>query len=410
MIFLYNLSIWFYYLAIVVISFINKKAWLWVKGRKNIFQTLIDKIGDTKDIIWIHAASLGEFEQGRPLIEAIKDKNRNAKILLTFFSPSGYEIRKNYNLGDFVCYLPMDTARNAKRFINIVKPSKVFFIKYEFWFHYLKRLYQLKIPVYLISAKFRPNQAFFKAYGGWYRKIIYFFNHIFVQDQGSKYLLSKIDYCDVTVSGDTRFDRVHSISLQLPQNAMVELFKMKKNILIAGSTWPEDETLLVAFINQCKYDWKFIIAPHEINKSHIDKLIQACKRKTILYSQVNDRYLSDYDVLIIDNIGMLSSLYRYGNIAYVGGGFGKGIHNILEAATFGMPVLFGPKYKKFNEACEMIQQKGAFSIHDMASLSKFLDFFICDEEQLKQASQIASNYVASHIGATKKIMEYTMNE
>ncbi len=404
---LYNIVIRLYFIAIFIASFFNKKARLWIKGRKNLFKDLRNNIGDAKNIIWVHCASLGEFEQGRPLIEVIKEKYPKYKILLTFYSPSGYEVRKNYKYADFVSYLPLDTPLNAKKFLSIVKPEKVFFVKYEFWFYFLKNIHDTKIPVYLISAMFRKNQLFFKGYGRWYRQSLFFFRHIFVQNDSSRYLLSKVNYDHVTVAGDTRFDRVHEIASNVTKNSMVELFKMNHPVLIAGSTWPEDDDLLVQFINECVNSWKFIVAPHVIDHSHIEHLQMRITKKSILFSESKDAHLADYDVMIIDNIGMLSSLYQYGNIAYIGGGFGKGIHNILEATTFGMPVVFGPNYQKFNEAKELIDAGGAFSISDFGGLKRFVHFFMTNPDSMKEAAVICSNYVKNNVGATQKILKET---
>jgi 3-deoxy-D-manno-octulosonic-acid transferase len=407
MLVLYDILIRLYYLALCLASLFNLKARQMLSGRRNLFKILKSKLAPFSNIIWVHCASLGEFEQGRPLIEAIKEKYPQYKILLTFFSPSGYEIRKNYQLADAVSYIPLDTKRNARRFINIVKPVKVFFIKYEFWFHFLNRLNKENIPTYLVSANFRKDQVFFKWYGAWYRNILQFFSHIFVQNDSSLSLLNKHGITGVSVSGDTRFDRVHIISQLTKNNPTVELFKNNKPVFITGSSWPEDEKLLTRLINECNNGWKYIIAPHEISPAHIEQLQIGLTKKSIRYSQQSLKS-DEYDVMIIDNIGMLSTLYQYGNIAYIGGGFGSGIHNILEAAVFGMPVLFGPNYQKFNEAKDLIEEGGAFSVSDFESLKYHVNFFITNPDQLVETSKISLGYITKNIGATKIILEKTM--
>lgn len=390
---------------ICIASLFNRKARLWKEGRKNLFDKLRSVAAD--DTIWVHCASLGEFEQGRPLIEKIKEKYPRYKILLTFFSPSGYEIRKNYPLADAVTYLPLDTRRNAKRFISIVKPTKAYFIKYEFWYFFLKELKKNNIPVYLVSANFRENQIFFRWYGQWYKKILFLFTHIFVQHASSAELLKRHGIAHCSVSGDTRFDRVCEIAARAKEDTAIEVFKQNKSVLIAGSTWPEDEKLLVRLINECANPLRYIIAPHEIHPFHLDALQAALTKRSVRYSQAINQKKIDADVLIIDNIGMLSSLYRYGTIAYIGGGFGKGIHNILEAAVFGMPVLFGPRYHKFNEAIELAQEGGAFPVDNYAELTSRVNLLITHPDQLARAGEIARHYVQKNKGATEKIINST---
>jgi len=408
---LYNLSISLYSLLIHTTALFNPKARFFVNGRKNWQENLRNKIEPGARYLWFHCASLGEFEQGRPVIEEIKNQMPDYKIVLTFFSPSGYEIRKNYALADLIAYLPFDTARNAKTFLTLVKPEKVFFIKYEFWFHYIEELKKRNIPLFLISAIFRENQPFFKKspWGKWYRKMLFQFNHFFIQNEDSAQLLTKIDINNFTVSGDTRFDRVAAIASSSKLLPIVDKFKGNSQLVIAGSTWKPDEELLAAFINQTD-NIKFIIAPHEVSASNINRIQQLLKKPSILFSKLTETEIEKYDVLIIDSIGILSSLYRYGNLAYIGGGFGVGIHNILEAATFGLPVVFGPNYQKFKEAVELIHLKGAFSISDDKQLEAAISRLLKDKTTLKNCSEVCSNYVKNNTGATQVIIKKVFNK
>jgi len=406
--FIYNLSILFYSLAIRIASLFNEKAKLWLRGRQDIFEKLRSAITEQDgQLTWFHCASLGEFEQGRPLIELIRKKDPGAKILLTFFSPSGYGIRKNYAGADHVFYLPLDTTKNAKRFIDIVKPKAVFFVKYEFWFNYLNELKVRKVPVYLVSGIFREDHHFFKSYGAWFRNQLNSFTHFYLQDRRSEELLNRIGFKNTTVSGDTRFDRVFEISKSVKQIDLVKQFAGAKKMLIAGSSWPEDESLVQRLKSgSLKSDgWKIIVAPHEIDEKHIGAIEAGFKDKAIClrYSMADEQNVQAADVLIIDNIGMLSSLYQYGTISFIGGGFGKGIHNILEAATFGLPVIFGPNYEKFTEAKELIKLGGAFSVNNEEELKKTIAL-LSDEQVLKTASHISKNYVESRVGASEKIL------
>ena len=407
--FLYNISIYSYYFAIHIASIFNPKAKLWVRGRKNIFEILKSKIqnSESDNIIWFHCASLGEFEQGRPLIEKYKIRYPASKILLTFFSPSGYEIRKNYSGADHIFYLPIDTPSNAKKFIEIVKPSAVFFVKYEFWFNYLNELKNKNIPTYLVSGIFREDHYFFKSSGIWFRKQLNCFTHFFLQDERSQELLNSIDYKNTTITGDTRFDRVFEVSKNVREIDLVKQFVDGKKIIIAGSTWGGDEEMISNYFTndrQLSTNYQLIIAPHEIDEAHINSIIQQFNNsKCLRYSKANESNIKEAQVLIIDNIGMLSSLYQYGMVAFIGGGFGKGIHNILEAATFGLPVIFGPNYQKFAEAKELIKLGGAFSIHDISEFEKTMSL-LNDEQVLKTASQISRMYVQGRIGASDKIL------
>lgn len=408
MIVLYNLFIRLYSGAIFLASlFGNEKANAWRRGRKDILQIIKQRLSTSeKDKkIWVHAASLGEFEQGRPIIELIKQRFPEYKIVLTFFSPSGYEVRKNYNGADYIFYLPADTASNAAAFLNIVNPSKVFFIKYEYWYHYLSMLKKRQVPVYLCSAIFRENQVFFKWYGGWYRNILSFFRHLFVQTEKSAQLLASIGVTNVTVTGDTRFDRVYAIASQARDIPEVKAFVKEQRCLIAGSTWEPDEELICRYINECTLSLKYIIASHEIHEAHIQGIEKLMKKKVVRFSTWKQNMSGDFDVLIIDNIGMLSSLYRYGQVAYIGGAFGKGLHNILEAATFGLPVLFGPNHTKFQEALDLIRMKGAFAINEYSQLKSKLDELFTKEIVLAEAGAQASALVKMNVGATEKILK-----
>jgi 3-deoxy-D-manno-octulosonic-acid transferase len=401
--FFYNISIFSYYLAIRIASLFNPKAALWLKGRKNVFDRIESAIGGSgsKQLIWFHCASLGEFEQGRPLMEKLKKQNPSVKIILTFFSPSGYEIRKNYSGADHIFYLPMDTPSNAKKFIEIVKPEKVFFVKYEFWFNYLNQLKRKNIPTYLVSGIFREDHHFFKSTGAWFRKQLGAFSHFYVQDEKSVSLLNSIGYSNVTLAGDTRFDRVFEVAANVRQIDLVKQFAADKKVLIVGSSWKEDEEIISRF----KLDhFKLIFAPHEIDKAHVDSIVgRFSSVSVLLYSNATEVNIKDAEVLVIDNIGMLSSLYQYGTIAFIGGGFGKGIHNILEAATFGLPVIFGPNYNKFTEAKELIKLGGAFSINDVFEFEKTIQL-LSDEQVLKTASMISKMYVKSRVGAADRIL------
>jgi 3-deoxy-D-manno-octulosonic-acid transferase len=402
---LYNIIIGVFWIGIQISSIFSKKVKKFTRGRKNIFTRLKQEIKPDQKIIWFHAASLGEFEQGRPVIETFRNLKPEYKILLTFFSPSGYEIRNNYKGADYIYYLPLDFSWNAKQFIDIINPVSVYFIKYEFWYNFIRVLKKRNIPLFCFSANFRPGQLFFKWYGFWYRSILHNFTHFFVQNKTSCDLLKTIHINNVTISGDTRFDRVTQIAAQSKQLPFVQKFKINKPVIVAGSTWPADESLLVEFINQSNGLYKFIIAPHEIHNNLIEQLIRTIELKTIRYSESSETDPVNYDVMIIDNIGLLSSVYNYGNIAFIGGGFGKGIHNILEAATFGLPVVFGPNYQKFHEANELIFRNGAFSISDFTSLKDTFNMLLSDQDLLNKSGKSCKDYVRENTGATAKILE-----
>ena len=398
MLLLYNIGLRLYCIAIYFASFFNAKAKLWLTGRKA--QVIKPLPGCT----WFHFASLGEFEQGRPVLEALKLKEPATKIVITFFSPSGYEVRKNTELADAVYYLPLDTAANARQFINTINPGKVVFTKYEYWYHYFNNLYVKQIPLYIISGIFRPGQVFFKWYGALHRKILKMVTHFFVQDQQSVHLLKKRGIINVTMSGDTRLDRVWANATNPKSLPEITAFKKDNNIFIAGSTWPEDETLLVGLINEYP-KWKFIIAPHEISLTRVtalQKLLPA--EKTMLFSQIF-ALTPKTSVLVIDNIGMLSALYQYADVAYIGGGFGRGIHNTLEAAAFGLPVIFGPNYTAFKEAKDLINLKAGFSIKDIVGLRLAAAPLMANPGHRQFTGQLAKDYVWQNIGATGKIIE-----
>jgi 3-deoxy-D-manno-octulosonic-acid transferase len=401
MTFLYNLIIHIYILLIRLAALRNPKAKQWVVGRRNIFDQLKETINHDHPLAWFHCASLGEFEQGRPVIESYKKQFPAHRILVTFFSPSGYEVRKNYAGADYIFYLPADTTRNARRFVALVKPQIVFFVKYEYWFNYLRQLHKAGIPVVGISSIFRPGQRFFRWYGRWQLAALKRFDHFFVQDQQSADLLAKAGIEQVTVSGDTRFDRVAEVALQKKSFPLVEQFAAGHQVFIAGSTWPPDEAMVRLLIAQNIPNLKFIIAPHEVHEARIQRLVESLPRETVRFSQATERNLAVARVLVIDNIGILSHLYQYADVAYIGGGFGVGIHNILEAATFGLPVLFGPNYHKFREAVELIAQGGAFSFGNEQEFLAVAFLLLSDEPRRKAAAQIARQYVKSREGATR---------
>jgi len=402
---IYNLAIRTFSFFIFVASVFNLKARLFRTGRRDLFKQIREMVNPEEGVIWFHCASLGEFEQGRPVIESIKTEKPGQKILLTFFSPSGYEVRKKYGLADYIFYLPYDTKKNAEQFIRLVNPEMVIFVKYEFWYHFIHTLSRKNIPVYLISANFRPNQVFFRWYGGFFRQILQLFTHLFVQNHRSRELLSFLPTDRVTVSGDTRFDRVHAIANQHRNLPVIETFKQDRFTLVAGSTWKEDEDLLIRYINEHGKGQKWILVPHEIHEDHINRMLRSLEKPAVRFSEAEGTDSTKADVLIIDNIGMLSSLYFYGDIAFIGGGFGKGIHNILEAAAYGIPVLFGPDYKAFQEAIDLVKLEGAFAIESYEELMNILQQLTGDREYLKNSGCIARDYVKTNLGATKSIVE-----
>ena len=376
----------------------------WVEGQKEWTSELSDKIDPDANYIWIHCASLGEFEQGRPVIETLKKERDNIKIILTFFSPSGYEVRKNYREADIVCYLPADTPGNAKRFISRVNPSIVIFVKYEFWNNYITEIFRKKIPLYLISGIFNKDQHFFSWYGGFFRRMLLRFTWLFVQDQYSYELLNTLGLNNVTVAGDTRFDRVAEIYLASKDIPVLDNFRGTEKLFIAGSSWRQDEEIIATYINRYPDKMKWVFVPHEIDSANIERLEHLFNVKCVRFSRY-DNSSSDARVMIIDNIGILSSAYRYAYIAEVGGGFGKGIHNILEPACWGIPVLFGPNYKKFREAVDLIKLGGACSFRKYEDFEQIIEHFITDEAVYKEAASAAGKYVNENTGATRKILQ-----
>ncbi|MEA4850651.1 MAG: glycosyltransferase N-terminal domain-containing protein [Paludibacter sp.] len=399
--FLYNIGIYLYQLAIFIASFFNTKAKKLRIGQAEAFIVLKQKIDPNTRYVWFHAASLGEFEQGRPVIEQLKKEKPDTKILLTFFSPSGYEIRKNYALADIVSYLPLDTASAAKKFVEMLNPSKAIFIKYEFWPNYLQALKAAGIPVYSISAIFRPGQIFFRWYGQWYKKLLQGIDHIFVQDKASLDLLKTHGVDKVSIAGDTRFDRVADLAAQAKTIPLVEAFvKDTEKVIVAGSSWPKDEELLVRYL-KLHPDVKMILVPHEIHAAHIMGISKLLNGNFVAYTEATEQNVQTANCLVVDTIGLLSSIYRYGHVAYIGGGFGVGIHNTLEAAVWNVPVVFGPMYEKFREARDLIAIGGAFSIPDSETLEEKLDALLKDEK----AGVIAGEYVKQNTGATKLILK-----
>jgi 3-deoxy-D-manno-octulosonic-acid transferase len=402
MLLIYNIGIALYFCAIYIASFFNKKAKLWLTGRNNVVYKKFEKS------IWFHFASLGEFEQGRPLLEHARKSQPEEKIVVTFFSPSGYEIRKNTPLADAVYYLPLDTAANASAFIEAINPSAAIFTKYEYWYHYFNELHKKEIPLYVISGIFRPGQVFFKWYGGLHRRMLGFVTYFFVQDITSKELLQTLGISKVEVSGDTRFDRVWANAQEPKELPIIHEFKNDHKLFIAGSTWPDDEALVATLVKDYA-DWKFVFAPHEIGEEKIAKLIDLLPLNSVIrYSQIetNQLSLNNYQTLIIDNIGMLSSLYQYADVAFIGGGFGVGIHNTLEAAAFGLPVIFGPKYDKFKEAKDLISIKGGYSINDEPELKATVAYITEDIQRYNETCQIVKDYVKQNTGATKRIADH----
>lgn len=401
---IYNLIIYLYASAVRLAALFNKKASLMVAGHAEAFDKLKREIDSSAKYIWFHAASLGEFEQGRPLIEEIRKQYPSYKILQTFFSPSGYEVRKNYKGADIVCYLPFDTPGNARRFIRLVQPCMAFFVKYEFWKNYLVELNRNSIPVYSVSSIFRDEQIFFRRYGAGYRNVLKQFTHLFVQNKNSVSLLEKIGVRNTTVVGDTRFDRVLEICRQAKELPVVEQFKGKAVTLVAGSSWAPDEDVFIPYFN-AHPEMKLIIAPHVIDEGHIKEIIGKLNRTVVRYTQAIPETIAQADCLIIDCFGLLSSIYRYGEIAYIGGGFGVSIHNTLEAAVYGIPVIFGPNNKKFQEAQDLLACKGGFEIQGASDFNSLMDHFLADHTFLDKSGKKAGSYVQDNAGALEKIMK-----
>ena len=405
---IYNLIIYLYQFGVVIYSLFNEKVRKMWRGERDAFRVLREKVDPEAKYVWFHAASLGEFEQGRPLMEQLRKDHPDYKILLTFFSPSGYEVRKNYEGADIICYLPLDTITNARRFLRTIRPEMAFFIKYEFWYNYLHILKHRNVPVYSVSSIFRPEQVFFKWYGRQYGRVLNCFTHFFVQNEISKELLAKIGITNVSIVGDTRFDRVLQIKEAAKQLPIVEAFKQDAKVFVAGSSWLPDEEIFIKYFNT-RRDWKLIIAPHVIGEDHlkqIEKLLEG--RKVVRYSEFSENSvyserLKDAEVLIIDCFGLLSSIYHYGDVAYVGGGFGVGIHNLLEAAVWDVPVFFGPNNERFQEA-QALKQSGGFEISCYEDFEQQMNRFIDDETYLKAQGQLAGQYVKGKAGATWHVL------
>jgi 3-deoxy-D-manno-octulosonic-acid transferase len=411
MFFLYNVIILFAAQVVKILALFSPKMKLFVNGRKDVFATLQSKIGPNDKPIWFHAASLGEYEQGLPVIEKIKTQFPNHKIVITFFSPSGYEVRKNNSVADVTVYLPLDTKSNAQQFIALVHPEMVFFIKYEYWPNYLNELKKAKIKTYLISGIFRENQAFFKWYGGFYRKALTAFDYFFVQNDSSKKHIQTIGYTNVKVSGDTRFDRVVSILERDNSLDFIAQFKNNQTLIVIGSSWPKDENLLIHYINKASDNLKFIIAPHIIKSEQIANLKSQITKSTILFSEKEDQDLKGIQVFIIDTIGILTKIYSYADIAYVGGGFGNpGVHNILEPATFGIPIVIGPNYSHFSEATALVNLEGCISISNQNELNDAFNLLLNNEEERHEKGHICSTFVQMNKGATDVILNQILNE
>lgn len=409
MVVFYQFGIFLFSALIRVFALFNTKAKKWVKGRKGIFEKIESEVDCIEKTTWFHFPSLGEFEQGRTVLERYKEEWPERKIVVTFFSPSGYEVRKNYSLADYIYYLPLDTAKNAKRFIALINPQEVFFTKYDYWYFYFKELHERNIRLYMISSIFRPSQVFFQFYGSFFRKTLSYVSHFFVQNEESVELLKTINIENVTVAGDTRFDRVMEVVDQAVDLPIIANFVEGKDVLVAGSTWPQDTKLICSFHQKHKR-WRIIIAPHDITGDSInDALAKFPEAK--LYSQLkaDESYAVHTDkktkVIIIDNVGMLSSLYRYGDVCYIGGGFGKGIHNSLEAAAYGRGVIFGPKYQKFQEAKDLVKAVAAFPVKNEDDLN-FVMQRLMDEDLRINVNGIARDYVYSKAGATEKILAF----
>lgn len=403
---IYTLFIYIYASAIHLAAMFSKQARSWVVGRQGLLGRMQRANRNGDKLAWFHCASLGEFEQGRPVIEAFRKEFADYKVLLTFFSPSGYDVRKDYPGADYVFYLPLDSPGNVVRFLDIWKPRLAVFVKYEYWFNYLHVMQQRELPIVVISAAFRPGQHFFKGYGFWFRKYLKRVTHFFVQNSASLELLRSIGVNEITISGDTRFDRVRDICRHPTTIPHIESFVANSMVLVAGSTWEKDEMLIASAIRNPDLHVKLIIAPHHITESGLMRLHQLFGGHTIRLSALHDQVPDQVRVVIVDSIGLLSHLYRYGNMAYVGGGFGTGIHNILEAATFGLPVFFGPKHQKFVEAIELRERGGAMAVGSANELRMALEKMLTNTAALQQAAATCEQYVKEKTGATKTIISY----
>lgn len=406
---MYQLFICLYTFGVWVVSLFSKKVRMMWQGEHQAFRILKERVNPNDKYIWFHAASLGEFEQGRPLIEHIRKEHPEYKILLTFFSPSGYEVRKNYEGADICCYLPLDTIRNARRFLRLIRPSMAFFIKYEFWYNYLHILKHRGVPAYSVSSIFRPDQVFFQWYGRGYRKVLDCFTHFFVQNEESRELLSQIGIDRATVVGDTRFDRVLQIKEASKQLPLIEAFvgtaeQQPTKVFVAGSSWEPDEEIFIKYFNEHK-DWKLIIAPHVIGENHLKEIVSKLDRKVTRYSVATTESVRQADCIIIDCFGLLSSIYHYGSVSYIGGGFGNGIHNVLEAAVWSVPVVFGPNNKHFQEAQGLLKVQGGYQIENYQEFAELMNRFDNNADFLAQSGKQAGLFVRNHAGATQKIID-----
>lgn len=401
----YDLGLFSYKSLIHLASLRNKKALNWIQGRKNIFEKLEKEINNEKQVIWFHCASLGEFEQGRPLLEKLKKEKKDIFIVLSFFSPSGYEIRKNYLYADVTCYLPLDTKLNAEKFIEIIKPQLAIFVKYEFWYHYFQELNKQKIPLILLSAIFRKNQIFFKWYGQLQKEMLKYVRHFFVQDENSKILLQKLGFENIGVVHDTRIDRVLEIADSVKNIELIDDFCKGEKVFIGGSIYEKENEFINEAWQAQLIQSKIILAPHQVDKNHIQNILSLYGDKAILFSDFKNNSPTSKEILIIDNIGMLSSLYQYAKIAFIGGGFGKGIHNILEPAAFGVPIIFGPNYHKFFEAKKLIQSSAAYTVSNTQSFFDVLTF-LKHPNNLETASMNAASFIQSHSGGTDIVYQW----
>src|SRR5690554_6406864 len=402
---LYQIGIQLVAFFIPISRFFSSKMKLFVDGRKESFALLNKNIDATKKYIWVHVASLGEYEQGLPIMEAFKENHPEYKIVLTFFSPSGFEIRKNNTIADITLYLPLDTKQNVKHFLDLVQPKIVFFIKYEFWLNYLNELRNRNIPTYLVSGIFRENQLFFKSYGGFYREVLKAFHHFFVQTETSKQLLETIGFKNVTVHGDTRFDLVAQIVERIQPLEFIEKFKQNTTTIVIGSSWIDDENVYLPYINSSK-NIKFIIAPHNIKEEEINQLIQKIHKKVIRYTNYKEEDLPNVDVFVIDTIGILTQIYAYADIAYVGGAFRTGLHNILEPATYGTPVIIGPEYEKFQEAKDLVALGSCLVVNNSVELTHTFNQLIADVIYRKDLGKKNREFILKNKNATQMIMDF----
>jgi len=408
LLFFYNLLTHIVSYFLKVIALFNPKIKLFINGRKNVFQKLQESIAVTDKTIWIHCASLGEFEQGLPIIEQLKKQYQNHKIIVTFFSPSGYEVKKNSPVADVIVYLPLDTRANVKRFLNSIHPEIAIFVKYEFWPNYLEELKLRNIKTLLVSGIFREDQAFFKTYGKWMQDSLLTFDHFFVQNENSKKLLNNIQFKNVSVAGDTRFDRVSKILERDNSLGFIESFKQDKTTIVYGSSWSDDETIYLDYLNSTK-NIKHIIAPHDIKPHKIEKLRNSITKSVLLFSEKEGGNPAEYDVLIIDTIGLLTKIYSYADIAYVGGAFKTGLHNTLEPAVFGIPVVVGPEFQKFQEAVDLVDRKGILTVSNKEMYTTVISKLVDSEKYRLTTGKINSNYIHQQAGATTKILNYLKN-